>query len=311
MLEEIRLPEIGENVTSGTVVGGVHVQVGDAIEVDDPVIELETDKAVVDIPSPLKGQVTEILVARVPADQRRRHDRAGGNRARPQRQRPKGRMPAAGQCPRPRPQPPNRRSRRKSEAEREPRRRPGAAGRCASPAPGSARSGRPSGHKPPQPVPESDDGAIWPVPAAPSVRRLARELGVDVLAVAGSGPGGRITEADVKAFVRRSRPAPKSPADPPLPDFTRWGEVETVPLATVRRLTAESTALSWRTVPHVTQFDRADITALEGFIRKKARTGGPQRRQADRDGRAASRSAPKRSSASRPSTPASTSKSAA
>ncbi|HXE71093.1 MAG TPA: 2-oxo acid dehydrogenase subunit E2, partial [Candidatus Nitrosotenuis sp.] len=107
------------------------------------------------------------------------------------------------------------------------------------------------------------------VPAAPSVRRVARELGLDIREIQGTGPGGRISIEDVKAHARqilqsRLASGPATAAAPsPLPDFTRFGEVEFEPLSSVRRLTAESMARSWTQVPHVTQHDKADITELE------------------------------------------------
>ena len=118
------------------------------------------------------------------------------------------------------------------------------------------------------------------VPAAPSVRRFARELGLDVNAVAGSGPAGRVSADDVKKHVRRLNaaraaaiPAPAAsgaPALPPLPDFSRWGAVTREKLSVIRRKTAEQMALSWSLVPHVTIFDRADITALEALRKRYA-----------------------------------------
>jgi pyruvate dehydrogenase E2 component (dihydrolipoyllysine-residue acetyltransferase) len=110
-----------------------------------------------------------------------------------------------------------------------------------------------------------------PAPAAPSVRRMARELGVDVNEVAGSGPGGRISVDDVKAHTKRlvsGGAGGGAGARVPLPDFTRWGAVERQPMRAVRRKTAEHLAAAWATVPHVTQFDLADITGLEE-LRKK------------------------------------------
>jgi pyruvate dehydrogenase E2 component (dihydrolipoamide acetyltransferase) len=107
---------------------------------------------------------------------------------------------------------------------------------------------------------------------------MARELGVDIHAVHGSGPGGRISEADVKAHVRERLGGPgqavAADAEPDLPDFSRWGEVESRELSTVRRITAQSTTISWRTVPHVTQFDEADITQVGPFVEKHAKRVG-------------------------------------
>ena len=122
---------------------------------------------------------------------------------------------------------------------------------------------------------------VTAAPAAPSVRRLAREIGVDVSQVSGTGPGGRITQDDVKEFAKRvmnsfgsggqaaaaSRPAGGGPA---LPDFSKWGEVERKAMSGIRRKTAEHLSHAWNTIPHVTQFDKADITGLEA-MRKKYR----------------------------------------
>jgi len=125
-------------------------------------------------------------------------------------------------------------------------------------------------------------------PAAPAVRRLAREIGVDINTVAGSGPGGRISQDDVKEHARRilsslgssgaaalTAPARATRA---LPDFAKWGDVERQAWTNVRRVTAEHLSYAWSTIPHVTQFDKADVTALEE-LRKKykeqvAKSGG-------------------------------------
>ena len=113
-------------------------------------------------------------------------------------------------------------------------------------------------------------------PAAPSVRRMARELGVDIDQVAGSGTGGRISVDDVKAHAKRlvtgagRRPAAPAPAEP-LPDFSRWGEIERQPMRAVRRKTAEHLSAAWATIPHVTQHDLADITSLEELRKRYAK----------------------------------------
>jgi pyruvate dehydrogenase E2 component (dihydrolipoamide acetyltransferase) len=112
------------------------------------------------------------------------------------------------------------------------------------------------------------------------VRRFSRELGIDIHAVKAAGPGDRITEADVKAYVKKAlsaagksdatAPVPGSAELPALPDFSNWGEVETRELSSVRRLTAGSVSVSWQTVVHVTQFERVDITAALDFMNRNA-----------------------------------------
>jgi pyruvate dehydrogenase E2 component (dihydrolipoamide acetyltransferase) len=126
-------------------------------------------------------------------------------------------------------------------------------------------------------------------PASPSVRRVAREIGVDIGQVTGTGPGGRITEEDVKAFARQIlssmgggaiAPSPSRPGGvmPALPDFSKWGEIEKRPMSGVRRKTAEHLSNAWSMIPHVTQFDKADMTVLEEIRPKYAaeaeRVGG-------------------------------------
>ena len=145
-------------------------------------------------------------------------------------------------------------------------------------------AGRPA---PPAAAPAPPPAAVSHVtsaPAAPSVRRLAREIGVDVSQVPGTGPGGRITQDDVKEFAKRvmnslggnGQAAAASGAGravgvgPALPDFAKWGEIERKPMTGIRRKTAEHLSHAWNAIPHVTQFDKADITALEQ-VRKKYR----------------------------------------
>jgi pyruvate dehydrogenase E2 component (dihydrolipoamide acetyltransferase) len=109
-------------------------------------------------------------------------------------------------------------------------------------------------------------------PAAPSVRRLARELGVDIARVNGSGPGGRISAEDVQGYVRTALSSGTGGGVPaaPLPDFSRWGEVERKPMSNIRRKTSEHLGHAWNAIPHVTQHDKADITALEALRKQYA-----------------------------------------
>jgi pyruvate dehydrogenase E2 component (dihydrolipoamide acetyltransferase) len=126
-----------------------------------------------------------------------------------------------------------------------------------------------------------------PVPAAPHVRRLARELGIDIYDVKGSGPSGLISDDDVKAHAKTILTAATAAQQPPvaghfvapkLPDFSKWGKIEKVSMRGVRRKTAEHLAESWNTIPHVTQQDRADTTELEQlrarFAPKAQQAGG-------------------------------------
>jgi pyruvate dehydrogenase E2 component (dihydrolipoamide acetyltransferase) len=251
MIEALVVPDIGEGVVSGKVVA-VHISIGDTVDVDDAVVELETDKAVVEIPSTVKGVVVEVL-AREGEDLK-----VGEPIAKVDTRAQAGRQPAAA---------------------------PDEAPPAVAPIEAQKEDvGAPAGAKAePDVVPEAaapatvDAPPLTPVPASPVIRRMARELGVQIRNVRGSGPGGRISEADVKAHVRERRGASGQAAgaagsgEPELPDFTRWGEVESRNLDTVRRITALSTTMSWHTVPHVTQFDKADITSLGSFVEKHAK----------------------------------------
>jgi pyruvate dehydrogenase E2 component (dihydrolipoamide acetyltransferase) len=121
-----------------------------------------------------------------------------------------------------------------------------------------SRGSRPAADSPAEPE-------LPPAPAAPSVRRMARELGIDINDVPGTGTGGRISAEDVKTHVNRlvGAAAPGVSGAEPLPDFSRWGEIERLPMRGVRRKTAQHLTAAWTTVPHVTQHDLADVTALE------------------------------------------------
>ena len=237
-LTEFKLPDLGENVESGDVVN-VLVAVGDTLAEDQPVIELETDKAVIEVPSPLSGIVREI------------HVQAGDQAAVGQLLLTVETAAPAGVAKLP-------------EA-------PAAAPLPSQPAPAPTEVTQPA--SPPaadRTYPAPISGPRKLVPASPSVRRLAREIGIDIAQVAGSGPGGRISENDVKAFsrqlntTRQAAPAP-SAAVPAieLPDFSRWGEVERRPMGKVRQITAQRLQAAWSSIPMVTQFDKADITEME------------------------------------------------
>lgn len=266
---EIKLPSLGENVDSGDVVR-VLVKAGDAIKKDQPVLEMETGKATVEIPSTTDGVVKQVLVkegSKAKVGQPILIVDTDSSAAVPPP--PPATQPAAQPAQPPPPTP--------SAAEREQPLAPAApptpsvepdmprAAPSAAPPPSAPRGARPA----PPPVPQvpvaAEAGAS--APAAPSTRKFAREIGVDITQVPGTGPGGRISIDDVKNYARALNAGlvrqPGRPLQPPLPDFTRWGEVEYQPLNNVRMATAEQMSLCWTTIPHVTLHDKADITELE------------------------------------------------
>jgi pyruvate dehydrogenase E2 component (dihydrolipoamide acetyltransferase) len=243
---EFKLPELGENITTATIVG-VLAGVGDQIKPGQPVLELETDKAVLEVPSDVGGVVAAVHVKagqEIGIGQLLLTLEEGGAAEAATTS-----APAAAAAPVQAPE-----ANAKPAAPVEPA-KPAAekpAAEPAKPAPASA----------PEPAAPGEAAA-----AAPSVRRFARELGVEVSDVAGSGPAGRVTMEDVKSHVRAGAggTAARSavPAAAPLPDFSKWGPVQREKMSNVRRATARNMGQSWPTIPMVTQFDKADITELE------------------------------------------------
>jgi pyruvate dehydrogenase E2 component (dihydrolipoamide acetyltransferase) len=114
------------------------------------------------------------------------------------------------------------------------------------------------------------------VPAAPSVRMLARELGINIQKVSGTGPGNRISSDDVKAYAREVLSQSEYGEEAELPDFSQWGETERQPLSKIRQTIAKGTQASWQAIPHVTQFDKADITGLEKFRKEQNEQAGKE-----------------------------------
>jgi len=256
---EFKLPELGENIDQGDLVR-LMITPGAKVSEGQPVMELETDKAVVEVPSSVSGVVKDIRV--------KEGDKVkvgqviftleGGTQPQPAKSAPEPVEHVSGQ-----------------QAAR-------LAFHMAIKAEGKTEE---QALPPDQPPPASPTftmpvqlGKVAgtehrdPVAAAPHVRRLARELGLDIYNVTGSGPAGRISEDDVKAFAKATlaaavsaaqAPQPSRLAEPKLPDFTKWGKVERVSMRGVRRKTAEHLREAWITIPHVTQHDRADITELE------------------------------------------------
>lgn len=257
MVKDIKLPEIAENVESGDVVR-ILVSQGDYVEKEQPIMELETDKAGFELPSPEEGTVTEIdvkkgdtvsigqLLLKLDTDHHaeEKAEKAPEPERKPEEQ--------------PRPEAEAAQDKARPEPGKPPERQP----------PPSAE--QPREQKPPeQPHAERTEPiSEAPPPAGPSVRRLARELGVDIGSVEGTAPGGRISAEDVKRHVQERMAGTGTgagPAVPPLPDFSIWGAVEREPMSKVRTITAEGIQASWGVTPTVTHSDKADITQLETF----------------------------------------------
>ena len=273
---EFKLPELGENISQGDLVR-LMIAPGTNVAEGQPVMELETDKAVVEVPSSVTGVVKEVKVKegeKVEVGQVIFTLEAGGVSATEPVPAPTPVEHVSGQHGARLAFQAAIRAEGKTEEQALPPDQP----REQSPAfTMPAQLGKVAGTEPREPV-----------PAAPHVRRLARELGLDIYEVKGSGPGGRINEDDIKAHAKAVLTAAVSAIQAPpraghfigpkLPDFAKWGKIERVSMRGVRRKTAEHLAESWNTIPHVTQHDRADITELEllraRFAPKAEEAGG-------------------------------------
>jgi pyruvate dehydrogenase E2 component (dihydrolipoamide acetyltransferase) len=248
---EFKMPDPGEGIHEAEVLE-VLVAEGDRVEDGQTVMVVETDKANLEIPAPVSGVVQEIRVKegdiievgsvvmvffedgeQEAAEAAETETPSKKEKPADEKERPPSEIPS-----------------KKEEAAEKPE------------------------------AIEAEKDRRKPVPATPATRRLARELNVDLYAVKASGPGGRVTAEDVKKFAEspkkkatekeaaRFEPPEAARAEhPPLPDFSRWGALERVPLRSVRRTTAKRMALSWAEIPQVTHQDVADITELEAFRR--------------------------------------------
>ena len=248
-IEEIKIPDIGD--FDSVEVIEIAVSVGDRVEIEDTLVTVESDKASMDIPSPKVGEIKEIkvnigdkvsegtpIISLLISEEEVKKDNQVSKRTEglDEKETPKI---------------------EKSE------------NRIAPP--------------PPPKIPETSQlvgqSNSAKAHASPSVRRFARELGVDLGLVYGTGPKNRILKEDVKAFTKSIMSGEKlsnkgaftTPEIPPV-DFSKFGEVEQKPLTRIRRLTGQTLHRSWITIPHVTQFDEADITELEEFRKSKLKS---------------------------------------
>jgi len=276
MATEFKLPELGEGVDQADV-ARILVSEGDTIEADQNVMELETEKAVADLPCPHAGKVAEIHVSKgdtikvgqklltieevevEDGGEQEQPPEAGTDEADDQQGREAAEEPS-------------------DEAETEPATKQEAAEETEERDEEEERGEEKRGEEEEQPTDEqqperergqaeteaeSDGESQLPAPAGPATRRLARKLDVD-LEKLDPPEGGRIRQEDVvQTYLKSRRPGSAGIEPEPLPDFSRFGEVERQPLGKVERVSLEHLSASWRTIPHVTQHGRADITGLE------------------------------------------------
>ena len=249
---EVKVPDIGD--FKDVPVIGIEVSPGDTVKAEDPLITLESDKATMEVPSPAAGTVKEIrlkigdkvaegtLILLLEAATAESLGRPSGRQpAADVGLKPDLQTPAAAPAEPPAPPPPS---------------------SAPPPAPAQIAAAVEGGHR---------------AHASPSVRRFARELGVDVALVQGSGPKGRILQQDVQNYVKGVLAQPRGAAPAagggtgldllpwPQVDFAKFGPVEAKPLSRIKKISGANLARNWVMIPHVTQFDEADITELEAL----------------------------------------------
>jgi pyruvate dehydrogenase E2 component (dihydrolipoamide acetyltransferase) len=253
---EVKVPDIGDFTDIPVI--EVFVKPGDTVKAEDSLVTLESDKATMDIPSPAAGTVKEVKVkagdkvsegASIVLLEAAAAEGAGAPTA------------AAATTAAPSPPPAS-----EAAAPARPAAEPEA--KAATPQ-SAARSDAPQA-----PV---DAESFKAAHASPSVRKFARELGVDLARVAGSGPKGRILQQDVQEFVKRviesagaqqaagGGDGPLNLLPWPSVDFAKFGPIESRPLSRIKKISGANLARNWVLIPHVTQFDEADITKLEAF----------------------------------------------
>src|SRR5688572_26040110 len=248
---EVRVPDIGD--FSDVPVIEVFVKPGDVVKVDDPLVTLESDKATMDVPSPVAGAVQGVRVS-------------VGDRVSMGTVIASVATTASQEKPPPQPSPAS-----------------GGGSATSSPASGGASTATtPAPSSQPAPAretPAPDQQAFKSAHASPSVRKFARELGVDLSKVKGSGPNGRILREDVQGYVKQAMSASAAAASPaaasgggalnllpwPKVDFAKYGPTETKALSRIKKISGQNLARNWVMIPHVTQFDEADITELEAL----------------------------------------------
>ncbi|HYX09900.1 MAG TPA: 2-oxo acid dehydrogenase subunit E2 [Bacteroidales bacterium] len=303
MAREIKLPEISENIDTATVVR-VLVAEGDKVDEDQSLIEIETEKAASDVPSPAAGTIKEVKVQqgdeikvgsvilileeggggeeekeqKKAADKEEEQEQEEGSEEKDEKE---GKEEAedenaeekesgekeTGKEKEDETEQEEKETSEKEEKESEEEKKEEQR-KESTKSEGKSKSGEQ------EQISDTEKQKGEQVPASPSVRRFAREIGIDITQVKGTAPGNRITMDDVKAYSKEKNQQDKKgiagAAGFELPDFSKWGDTERKPMSKVRQITAKNTLQSWNSIPHVTQFDKADITNLENFRKQYA-----------------------------------------
>jgi pyruvate dehydrogenase E2 component (dihydrolipoamide acetyltransferase) len=246
MEKEIKLPQVAEGVESATVTD-ILVQEGSTIEKGQSVIVVESDKASVEVPSEESGKVKTIKVKK---DGEIKPGEVILILETEEKQEPEIKEPN--------PKEPNLQETSSKESK---------------PVKESEIEEKPEKKKeqPQEKKEEKKEAPSEEIAAIPNALRLARELGININDIKGSGPQAKVLEEDVIAYAREiiQRKLKGRTAEETLPDFSQWGEIEKIQLKSIRKATAKRTAASWRTIPHVTHFDEAEISAIEELIKHK------------------------------------------
>jgi pyruvate dehydrogenase E2 component (dihydrolipoamide acetyltransferase) len=290
-LLEVRVPDMGS--FKDVAIIDVLVKPGESVEVDTPLVTLESEKATMDVPSTAGGIVEKVHVAKggtVSTGDLIATVRSGAAGAAPEAS--AGARPAAAPPPPSAPPAPKSAPAAAAAAPAAPAASSPAAAPASDERPGRlvplSQLGAPTSYRPD--LPAIDEPGFSRAHAGPSVRKFARELGVDLARVKGTGFKGRITHEDVKAFVKRALAAAAAPAAAPgaapaagarpaLPvvDYSQFGPIETQPLTRIQKISGPRLQAAWVNIPHVTQFDEADITELEELrasLKDKAQAAG-------------------------------------
>jgi pyruvate dehydrogenase E2 component (dihydrolipoyllysine-residue acetyltransferase) len=260
MSKEIVLPELGDGIETGEVVN-ILVSTGDDVAQDSVLLELETDKAVIELPSPQSGKIASVRIKKGDTVKVGQVlftlESADASSEKPETEPQEEKKPEEAK---------QHTEDKKAKEDKQPVAEEGQAASVK----GESQdvSSQPDDQKP-----TAEDGKTTGklIPAGPATRRLARDLGIDLSTVKGTARGGRITPDDIKAHAKLLLRAGSFPGAQPveeLPDFSQWGPIETKPLPSLRRKVAENLSSAWPRVPLVTQFDEADITELENMRKK-------------------------------------------